>query len=228
MKTPKSASSSKKTNKKTPKVTTPKPLKVVDPSPMIIAPLSSSIELKKSDPPSSSTMHDGSKRQNISTKKGLSSRLTKKVKTVDPNSPEEIAKEMSVGFGLNKYWYDTTPFPQLDAIIKNQSWETLMTDFCCNLLYPNLMREFISNFSIDNGVCSSFVKEIKIEFNCVMLGEWFEVPAVGFDTYHVGTKIVFSGIYKKNMLKFLRINEKRGRISHNTLSPLHKLLYYIA
>ena len=73
-----------------------------------------------------------------------------------------------------------------------------------------------------------YVKEIKIEFNCVMLGEWFEVPAVGFDTYHVGTKIVFSGIYKKNMLKFLRINEKRGRISHNTLSPLHKLLHNIA
>ena len=59
------------------------------------------------------------------------------------------------------------------------------------------MREFISNFSIDNGVCSSVVKEIKIEFNCVMLGEWFEVPVVGFDTYHVGTKIFFQGLMRK-------------------------------
>ena len=85
--------------------------------------------------------------------KRSSSRPTKKVKTFDPNSPKEISKEMSVGFGLDKYWYNTTPFPKLHAIIKNLNWETLMTDFCCNPLYPNLMREFISNFSIENGVC---------------------------------------------------------------------------
>ena len=103
-----------------------------------------------------------------------------------------------------------------------------MTNSCCNPIYPNLMREFISNFSIENGVCSSVFKEIKIEFNCMMLGEWFGVPAVGFVTYYVGSKIVFSGINKKIMLKVLGINEKKGRISHNTLSPLHKLLYNIA
>ena len=77
-------------------------------------------------------------------------------------------------------------------------------------------------------MCSSVVKEIKIEFNSLMLGEWFGVPAVGFDTYHVGSKIVFSGINEKTVLKFLGINEKKGRISHNSLSPLHKLLYNIA
>ena len=69
-----------------------------------------------------------------------------------------------------------------------------MSDFCCNPIFPNLMREFISNFSIDNGVCSSTVRAIKIELNSLMLGEWFNVPAVGFDTYYVGSKIVFSGI----------------------------------
>ena len=61
-----------------------------------------------------------------------------------------------------------------------------MFDFSCNLIYPNLMREFIKNFTIENGVCSSAVKEIKIEFNSLMLGEWFDVLAVGFDTYYVG------------------------------------------
>ena len=65
-----------------------------------------------------------------------------------------------------------------------------MADYCCNPIYPDLMREFISNFSIDNGVCSSVVKEIKIEVNSLMLGEWFRVPIVGFDTYYVGSKIV--------------------------------------
>jgi hypothetical protein len=60
-----------------------------------------------------------------------------------------------------------------------------------------------------------------------MLGEWFGVPAVGFDTYYVGSKIVFSGINEKTVLKFLGINEKK-RFSHNSLSPLHKLLYNIA
>ena len=90
------------------------------------------------------------------------------------------------------------------------------------------MREFISNFSIYNAVCLSVVKEMEIEFNSLMWGEWFGVPAVGFDTYHVGSKIVFSGINKKTVLKFLGIHEKKGIISHNILSPLHKLLYNIA
>ena len=40
-------------------------------------------------------------------------------------------------------------------------------------------------------------------------------------------RILFSGINEKTVLKFLGINEKKGRISHNTLSPLHKLLYNI-
>ena len=80
-----------------------------------------------------------------------------------------------------------------------------MADYCCNPIYPDLMRAFISNFSIDNGVCLSVVKEIKIEFNSLMLGEWFRVPAVGFDTYHVGSRIVFSGINEKTVLKFLGI-----------------------
>ena len=91
-------------------------------------------------------MHGDTKRQNT-TRKGKSSlRPLKKTKTVDPNSPEEIAKEMSVGFGLDKHWYVSTPFLQLHAILKNQNWETLMYDFYCNPIYPNLMREFISNF----------------------------------------------------------------------------------
>ena len=89
------------------------------------------------------------------------------------------------------------------------------------------MREFIKNFSIENGVCSSVVKEIKIEFSSLMIGEWFEVPTVGFDTYFVGSKIVFSGITEKTVLKFLGQEEKR-RFSHMSLSPLHKLLYNIA
>ena len=84
------------------------------------------------------------------------------------------------------------------------------------------------NFSIDNGVCSSVVKEIKIEFNSLMLREWFGVPAVGFDTYHIGSKFFFSGINEKTGLNFLGIHEKKGKISHNVLSPLHKLLYNIA
>ena len=77
-----------------------------------------------------------------------------------------------------------------------------MTDFCYNPIYPNLMHEFISNFSIDNGDCCGTFKEIKIKFNCMMLGEWFGVPAIGFDTYHVGSRIVFSWINEKTVLKF--------------------------
>lgn len=68
-------------------------------------------------------------------------------------------------------------------------------------------------------MCSSIVKEVKIEFNRMMLGEWFKVPAVGFDTYYVGSKIVFLGINEKTVLKFLEINEMKGRIIHNPLSP---------
>ena len=103
-----------------------------------------------------------------------------------------------------------------------------MINYCCNPIYPHLMREFISKFSIDSGVCSSVVKEVKIEFNCTMLDKWFGVPAVGFGSYHVGYKMIFSRINEKIVLMFLGIHEKKRRISHNTLSPLHKLLYNIA
>ena len=103
-----------------------------------------------------------------------------------------------------------------------------MEEYCCNPIYPELMREFISNFSIDNGVCTSNVKEVKIEFNSLMLGEWLGVSATGFDVYYVGSKIVFSGIDEKTVWKFLGINEIQGKVSHNVLSPLHKLLYNIA
>ena len=68
-------------------------------------------------------MHTGTKRHNTTPKGGSSSRPTKMTKQVDPNNAEEISKEMSVGFGLHKYRYDSTPFPQLHAILQNQSWE---------------------------------------------------------------------------------------------------------
>ena len=87
------------------------------------------------------------------------------------------------------------------------------------------MHEFILNFSINDGVCSSNVKGVKIEFDSVKLGEWLGVPAIGFDVYYVGSKIVFSGIDEKAVWRFLGINEKKGKVSHNVLSPLHKLLY---
>ena len=200
---------------------------MVHPSPLLDAAPSSSTETKN-ETPTPSTVHAGNKRQITTPKGGSSSRTAKRSKLTDPNSAEEVSKEMSVGFGLDKYWYDSTPFSQLHAILHNQNRGTLMSDFCCNPIFPNLMPEFILNFSIDSGVCSSTVKEIKIEFNSLMLGEWFNVPAVGFDTYHVGSEIVFSGINERTIQKFLGIDQKKGKISHNILSPLHKLLYNIA
>ena len=63
-------------------------------------------------------MQAGSNRPNTTPKGGgLSSRPSKKSKNIDLDSPYEIAKEMSVGFGLDKYWYDSTLFPQLHARI---------------------------------------------------------------------------------------------------------------
>ena len=133
-----------------------------------------------------------------------------------------------VGFGLDKKWYDSTSFLQLHTILQTQSWESLIAEYCCNPLYPKLMREFVSNFLLNHGVCSSSVKEVKIEFNSQKLGEWLGVPANGFDVYYVGSKITFFEIDEKDVWKFLGITEKRGKVSHNALSALHKLLYNIA
>ena len=63
MKTPKTTSSKKYSNK-TPKSTQPKPLKVVHPSPLITAAPPTSKEPQSSDTPSLSTMHAGNKRPN--------------------------------------------------------------------------------------------------------------------------------------------------------------------
>ena len=171
-------------------------------------------------------MHASNKRKRDSTSKKSSS-AKKAIVTVHLNV-EELSKEMIVGFGLDKQWYESTFFPQLHAILQTRFWESLMAEYYCNPMYPELMREFVLNFSVDNGVCSSSVKEVKIEFNSQILGEWLGVPATGFDVYYVGSKIVFSGIDEKNVWKFLGIIEKRGKVSHNILPPLHKLLYNIA
>jgi len=116
MKTPKSSSSSKNTKGKAPKFLQPKPLQVIHPSPSRDAPQPSSQEHKSSTP---KTMHAGSKRTLSNPKGSSSSRPAKRIKQADPNSAEELAKEMPVGFGLDKYWYDSNPFPQLHAILSN-------------------------------------------------------------------------------------------------------------
>ena len=99
MKSPKS-SSRKRTNR-TPKITQPKPLKVVHPSQQIAAPEPSSQE--QPGTPSVSRMHVGSKRPIDSTMNKSLSKSAKRAKIVVPNSLEEILKEMTVDFGLDKH-----------------------------------------------------------------------------------------------------------------------------
>ena len=123
----------------------------------------------------------------------------------------------------------TQPFSlSYTLYLQTQSWESLIVEYCCNQIYPKLMREFVLNFSVNHGVCSSSVKEVKIEFNSQKLGEWLGVPANGFDVYYFGSKITFFEIDEKSVWKFLGITEERGKVSHNAPSPLHKLLYNIA
>ena len=173
-------------------------------------------------------MHASNKRKRNSTSRKSSSNSAKKAKVTVHLNAEELSKEMIVGYGLDKQWYESTSFPQLHAILQTQFWETLMAEHCCNPMYPELIREFVLNFSVHNGVCTSSIKNVKIEFNGQILGEWLGVPATGFDVYYVGSKIFFSVIDEKNVWKFLGINEKRGKVSHNILYPVHKLLYNIA
>ena len=113
MKSPKSSSSKKHSNK-TPKITQPKPLKVFHPSPLIAAPPSTSQE--QSGTPSASKMHVNSKRPIDTTVDKSLSKSAKRAKNADPKSAEEVSKELTVGFGLDKHWYETTLFPQLLAV----------------------------------------------------------------------------------------------------------------
>ena len=86
----------------------------------------------------------------------------KKSKTVDPSSPEEIAKEMSVGFGLDKYWYVSTPFPQLHAILKNQNWETLISEFCCNPINLTFCVSLFQIFQLKMWFVEVFLRRLKL------------------------------------------------------------------
>ena len=91
---------------------------MVHPSPLIAAPPSSSQE--QSGTPSAPTMHVSSKTPiDIKVDKSLS-KSAKRAKNVDPNSAEEVSKEMTVGLGLDKHWYESTLFSQLHAILQNQ------------------------------------------------------------------------------------------------------------
>ncbi|XP_057550635.1 uncharacterized protein LOC130828688 [Amaranthus tricolor] len=142
MKTPRSSKTPK-----TGKISQPQPLSVVHPPPLLDAAPSSTTETTN-ETPKPSTEHAGTKRQIPTPKGGSSSRIAKRSKHADPNSTEEVSKEMSVGFGLDKY-----------CTVKN---------------------------------------------------------------------IAFSGINGRTILKFLGVDQKKGKISHNVLSPLHKLLYNVA
>lgn len=55
-------------------------------------------------------MQSGIKRPHSTKKGGNSSRPNKRNKNVDPDSPEELAKEMSVGFGLDSIGILLIPF----------------------------------------------------------------------------------------------------------------------
>ena len=105
-------------------MTQPKPLKVVHPSPQIAAPEPSSRE--QPGTPVASKMHVGNKRPSDSTINKSLSTSAKRAKVAVLNSAEELFKEMSVRFGLDKHWYESTFFPQLHAILQNQFWESLM------------------------------------------------------------------------------------------------------
>ena len=172
-----SLKTSMKTKNQSPKMKQPVPLQVIYPPSHTPKPESSSKEQEGT--PISPKIHAGSKRSRGSKKPPT--RSVKKMKVTHYLNAEELSKEMSVGFGLDKEWYETANFPHFHKILQTQHWESLMCDYCCNPIYPEIMREFISNFSINDGVCFSSIKEIEIEFDSLTLGEWLGVPATGFD-----------------------------------------------
>ena len=205
-----------------PKMKQPVPLRVIYPPSLTHKPKSSSKE------PEDTPMSPQTSGKRTRESKKPSTHSTKKMKVTHYSNAEELSKEMSVGFGLDKEWYESTIFPKFHEILQTQKWESLMSVYCCNPIYPDIMHEFISNFAVHDGVCSSSIKDIDIEFDSLTLGEWLGVPATGFDVYHVGSKIAFSGRDEKDVWRCLGVRQKRGKVSHNVLSPLHKLLYNIA
>ena len=89
-----------KTKNCTPKMKQPKPLKIVHPSSLLTAQGSSSRE--QQDTPVTSDTHASFKRKRSSTSKKPSSSSVKKAKITVHLNAEELSKEMSVGFGLDK------------------------------------------------------------------------------------------------------------------------------
>ena len=103
MKTPKSSKNTLKSGKKTStshQTIQPTPLKIVHPSPLLKAAPSPS-------PSQETTDNIRPKRKSFTPKSESSTQTAKRLKQVDPNCAEEIAKEMSVGFGVDKFWYDS-------------------------------------------------------------------------------------------------------------------------
>ena len=84
-----------------------KPLTVVHPTLLLTTQESSSKE--QQDTPGGSKRQSRNKRKRPSTLKKSSS--AKKAKVDVHLNTEEVSKEMMVGFGLDKQWYDSTFFP---------------------------------------------------------------------------------------------------------------------
>lgn len=92
----------------------------------------------------------------------------------------------------------------------------------------NYFFSIVLIFQKKYGVCRSLVLGSENTFNESMVGEWLEVPTVGFGTYYIDPlDLEVKGVGRIAILQNVGGNGEKNTVDHNSLSPLQKLFYNV-
>ena len=161
-------------------------------------------------------------------KKKLVMRKREKVdlKGEEVKALEKSAGRYVVGFRLDLAWCKQARFLEFLDLIKFQGWEHLIVEKSNNLLYPLTLDEFCENCDFNDGVCSSKVNDVEIEFSCERRSTILKVPNEGFETYFKGpVNMKVMGYTKTEIIKAVGGKKGVNVMNHNDLTPLNKLLF---
>ncbi|XP_021771859.1 uncharacterized protein LOC110736003 [Chenopodium quinoa] len=104
----------------------------------------------------------------------------------EQKSLEKLFGKYVVGYRLDLSWVKKSRFMEFLDLIFFQEWEDMLVKALNNCMYPAAMNEFCEKIVVKQGIISSLINEVKIEFDVETLGTILKVPTKGYEMYVKG------------------------------------------